>query len=95
MDNSKYELMVILKPILNEEERTLFSNELMAKIKEFKGEMGNTELLGKKRLAYMISKFDEGYYNVYYFALPKGDIKKVNDYLKFNEQTLRYLVTKK
>lgn len=92
---SSYEIMIILKPILNEDERAVFGKDFEKQIKKLGGEITKTDNQGKKRLAYMIEKFDEGYYMVYYFNLEAGQIAELEKGLKFNDSTLRYLISKK
>jgi small subunit ribosomal protein S6 len=90
----KYELMVIFKPLLPEESREnlqekfdkiLEKNDVNANILE-------TDVWGKRHLAYEIKGYDEGYYIVYNMEFDPSTIKAFEEYLRLNSDVLRYLL---
>lgn len=87
---NNYELMVILKPLLPEDIRSGIQKRIEKYVKEAKGEIANTDVWGKRHLAYPIKKHDEGYYIVYKLSLGadfsdkfQGELKLMNDILRF------------
>ena len=57
-----YEIMFILKPGSTDEENDKLIAAMEGVVTSHKGEMLGVEKMGKKKLAYRIDKFDEGYY---------------------------------
>lgn len=53
----------------------------------------NTLTLGRRRLAYPINKYRDGYYALYHFNLDPGGITELERELRLNTQVLRHLVT--
>jgi len=85
-----YELMVILKPLLPEEIRAGIQKKIEKNIKDAKGEILNTDMWGKRHLAYKIKKHEEGYYIVYKIKISPSlsdvfqrELKLMNDILRF------------
>jgi len=85
-----YELMVILKPLLPEDIRAGIQKKIEKNIKDAKGEIQNTDVWGKRHLAYKIKKHEEGYYIVYKIQLEPSlsdafqrELKLMNDILRF------------
>lgn len=86
----KYELMVILKPLLPEDIRFGIQKKLEKLVKTSGGEVTKLDAWGKRHLAYPIKKHDEGYYLVYQLTLDpefsdkfQGELKLMNDILRF------------
>ena len=86
----KYELMVILKPLLPEDIRAGIQKKIERYIKEAKGEILSTDVWGKRHLAYNIKKHEEGYYVVYQIKLEpefsdtfQKELRLMNDILRF------------
>jgi small subunit ribosomal protein S6 len=90
----KYELMVILKPLLPEDIRAGIQKRLESLLKKFKGEIKAQDNWGKKHLAYPIKKNDEGYYIVYQLEMDPSTIDSFKQELKLISDILRFLLTK-
>lgn len=88
-----YELMIIIKPHLSEEARAELQKRLTKEVANLKGEIKQTDVWGKKHLAYDIEGFNEGYYVVYQLDLPKAAVAELNEYLRLNTDVIRYLVS--
>ncbi|MFQ5492571.1 MAG: 30S ribosomal protein S6 [Candidatus Dojkabacteria bacterium] len=91
----KYELMVILKPLLPEDIRTGIQKKLEALVKKAKGAMVSQDVWGKRHLAYPITNHNEGYYIVYNLELEPALIDEFEKELKLMGDVLRYLLAKK
>ena len=85
-----YESMIILNPTLTEENSKQHNEKILSFIKDNGGEVVNTDEWGKKKLAYEILDFDEGFYFVNYFSF---DPQKITDYereMKLDENVIRF-----
>ena len=87
---NKYELMIILKPLLPEDIRAGIQKKIEKLVTKGKGKITATDAWGKRHLAYPIKKHDEGYYLIYKLSLEanlsdkfQGDLKLMNDILRF------------
>lgn len=89
----QYELMCIIHPDLDE---TAF-NDSVEKIKgwitELKGDVATTDIWGRRRLAYIINKQREGQYVLFTMTLPPANIVGLEQYLRFLEPLMRYMIT--
>jgi small subunit ribosomal protein S6 len=91
-----YELVVVLSPILNQDQAT----DVWGRIKDFisnrKGDITHEEKWGTRRLAYPIRKgsyqFLEGNYHLTRFSTDQSFNRELNTFLRLDEQVLRSLV---
>ncbi len=91
-----YELVVVLSPILNQDQ----ASDVWGRIKDFinnrKGDITHEEKWGTRRLAYPIRKgsyqFQEGNYHLTRFSTEQSFNKELNTFLRLDEQVLRSLV---
>ena len=89
-----YEVTYILRPQLEEAEVTDRTNAIAEVLRTNGGEVGNVELLGKKRLAYEIADLREGIYVVMSFKSDAAAAKELERQLRLNEDVMRALVIK-
>ena len=90
----KYELMVILKPLLPEDIRTGVLKKMEGIITKHNGKVISQDSWGKKHLAYPINKHKEGYYIVYKLELEGKQIKEIQTNIKLMNDILRVLLIK-
>ena len=87
-----YEVMAIFTPELSEEE----ADKEVNRIKELLESRGSLVLSAarwkKRKLAYEIKHFKEGYYGVITFAAEKEVIPDVDYHLRYSPICLRYLI---
>lgn len=88
----KYELMVILKPLLPEDIRAVIQKKLEKHVKDAKGSVSAIDVWGKRHLAYPIKKHEEGYYIVYQLTLEPEKVDKFQKELKLMNDILRFLL---
>ncbi|MBC7327243.1 30S ribosomal protein S6 [bacterium] len=87
-----YELMFIIDPDLEEEQR----KELIQRVKgEIKGEVLEVQEWEKRKLAYKINKKAEGYYVVMLFRTTGDTLKELDQFLKLQEGILRHIIIRK
>jgi small subunit ribosomal protein S6 len=90
----KYELMLILKPMLTEDIRANVLKKIEELITKSKGKVIKQDIWGKRHLAYIIEGNEEGYYVVYNFELDKEKLADFEQKLKFMNDILRFLLIK-
>lgn len=88
-----YEVIFIVKPA--EEEAT---NAVIAKFENLiKNNGGNIEKIdrwGKKRLAYEIQDFAEGYYCIFYFTAEPAVVAELDRVMKITDEILKHMIIK-
>lgn len=90
---NKYELMIILKPLLPEDIRAGIQKKIEKLVTKGKGKITATDPWGKRHLAYPIKKHDEGYYIVYKLTMDPGFTPEFQRELKLMSDVLRSLLS--
>ena len=92
-----YELVVVLSPMLNQEEVSQTWDKIKGFISTREAEISHEEQWGTRRLAYPIRKgqhrFLEGSYHLTRFATEKAFNIELENFLKVDDEVLRSLVT--
>jgi len=94
-NKNKYELMVIVKPLLPENVRIGVESKIIETLEKGEGKVEKTDVWGKKHLAYPINKINEGYFIVYEFETNPSEIKPIEKSLKSNKEIIRFLLINK
>jgi len=84
-----YELMVIFRPNLDNEELDKAIEKLGADLKELGGEILSSEKTGRKKLAYDINNFRDGFFVNFKLSLEGEKVVDFKRNLKLNENVLR------
>jgi len=82
--------MIVLNPELSDEDKNKEIQEVINLIKQENGEVVKTDTWGKRKLAYDIQKFREGYYLVNYFKLPPDRLPEIERHYKLSLNIIRY-----
>lgn len=92
-----YELVVVLSPMLNQEQASTAWGRIKDFITNRSGEIDHEETWGTRRLAYAIKKgpyhFLEGSYHLTRFSTDTQFNQELLTFLRLDEQVLRALVT--
>ena len=91
---SYYETMYILRPDIAEDEVTNHIEKYNKLLEEFGGTILDSQMRGKRRLAYQISKHREG---IYVQLSHQGDgqhIFKIEKAMRLSEDVIRYMTVK-
>ena len=91
---SYYETMYILRPDIAEDEVTNHIDKYNKLLKEFGGTILDSQMRGKRRLAYQIAKHREG---IYVQLSHQGDgqhIFKIEKAMRLGEDVIRYMTVK-
>ena len=89
-----YETMYILRPDIAEDEVTNHINKYNKLLEEVGGKILDSQMRGKRRLAYQIAKHREG---IYVQLSHQGDgqhIFKIEKAMRLSEDVIRYLTVK-
>ena len=91
---SYYETMYILRPDIAEDEVTNHIDKYNKLLEEFGGNVLDSQMRGKRRLAYQITKHREG---IYVQLSHQGDgqhIFKIEKAMRLSEDDIRYMTVK-
>ncbi len=92
---AKYEVMIIAKPDLKEEEKDVIAKQSQETIIKNGGQVINQQVwLAKSHLAFSIKKQKEGMYYLIQFSIGPEAIQKLRQVYRLNESILRFMVTK-
>lgn len=85
----KYELLSIIKPNLDMDEVEKVLKNLDETIQKLDGSVVNIDKLGRKKLAYDIQNYRDGFMTVMIIELPGDQVEKLKRNIKLNENFLR------
>ncbi len=88
----QYELMMILSPEIDERAIASTIEKLVAVVPAEGGTIDNTDIWGRRRMAYEIAKKSEGIYAVIDFTATPATSKELERQLGLNESVLRIKV---
>ena len=87
----EYEIMYIIRPDMEEEAQTTLMERFNKILTDNGAEIEKVDEMGKRRLAYEINDYRDGYYVVINF---KGDANAVNEFdrqAKFSDDIIRHM----
>ena len=90
-----YEIMMIVKPTLSEDEKKKVDENFSKVLTENGATITETKEIGQRELAYEINKFKSGYY--YLYTLEANDDKAINEFdrlARISSDVIRHLITK-
>lgn len=90
-----YEAMIVYKPIMDIDGVDVAVNNFEKNmVTPLEGEIIKVDKIGRKRLAYDIRKFRDGFMMVTYFKMPPGNLVEFNRLMHIQEDVLRLMVTR-
>ncbi|MBN1200240.1 MAG: 30S ribosomal protein S6 [Anaerolineae bacterium] len=92
--NRKYELGFIIPTSVQESETQAVINDVREWIQGHEGTITNVDFWGRRRLAYPIQDFREGYYVFLQMEFPAQKLSELEHSLWFDERVLRHLVVR-
>ena len=87
----KYELLTIFKPSLDSEELDKAIDKISSDIKSAKGEVSSVDKMGRKKLAYDLQGYRDGFFTNMIVSLPADAIVEFKRNLKLNDNVLRFM----
>jgi small subunit ribosomal protein S6 len=88
----EYELMCVLNPELDEAGLETQTERLKTTITGRGGEVVSVDPWGRRRMAYEVKNFRDGYYVVTRFKLAPEEADALDRNLRLNEAVLRHLI---
>lgn len=89
-----YEIVFIAAPNTAEEDLNKLTSQLEHVVTDLGGKITKTDVWGRKKLAYKISKHDEGVYVVLYIEGTGSEIAEVERRLRVNDLVIRHLTVR-
>ena len=86
-----YELLAIFKPSLDSEELDKAVDKIASDIKAAKGNVLSTDKMGRKKLAYELQGYRDGFFTTMVIELPAAEIVEFKRNLKLNDNILRFM----
>jgi small subunit ribosomal protein S6 len=87
-----YELMVVLDPNLDETAIEALNTRIQAMVTQRGGTVESVDTWGRKRLAYPIGRFRDGFYVLNRVQLPPNAAVEIERALKLTESVIRHLL---
>lgn len=91
---AQYELMYILKPDLDEERLQGTIDAITNQVTQAGGTVANVDKWGRRRLAYPISKHEEGFYVVVAFSGTGTIANEITRLLNISEDVMRSIIVR-
>ena len=86
-----YELLAIFKPSLDSEELDKIVDKISEDVKSTKGSVSSVDKMGRKKLAYDVQGYRDGYFTTMIVSLPAEAVVDFKRNLKLNENVLRFM----
>lgn len=94
MSKNRYELALVFSPDLSEENFNLEFENIKSMLEKLDATIEKIDQWGKRKLAYEIKKFNEGYYNFIVFLADDSVPLELESKLRINENLIRFLITR-
>lgn len=86
-----YELLTVFKPNLDADEVDKILAKISENVNEFGGKIISIEKMGRRKLAYEIQKFRDGFFTDQILSLPENKVVELRRLLKLNDNVLRVM----
>lgn len=90
----RYEVMYIIRPDLEQDATKDLVEKFQNLITNKGGEIEKLEDIGKRRLAYEIEDYNEGYYVQINFQAETAAVEELERVLRITDGVIRYLIVK-
>ena len=87
-----YEALVIFKTAGTEQDLARQAAQLEEQVKKLGGRIETTQSMGRRRLAFRISRQSEGHYYLLRFQAPTEQLGALDRLLRLNEAIVRFLI---
>ena len=90
----KYEVMYIIRPSIDDEAKKALVERFNGVLTDNGAKIANVKEWGKRRLAYEINDFRDGYYMILDVAATSEAVSEFDRLAKINEDIIRHIVVK-
>ena len=94
MNNRTYEIMFIVRPDVEEADLDKLIEGFSANITSGGGEIKTVEKMGRRRLAYTVKKFNDGFYVLLTVAAPGSLIAEIERRLRVSEPVIKFITVR-
>jgi small subunit ribosomal protein S6 len=94
MDNRTYEIMFIVRPDVEEADLDKLIEGFSGNITAGGGEVKSVEKMGRRRLAYTVRKFNDGFYVLLNVAAPGSLIAEIERRLRVSEPVIKFITVR-
>lgn len=84
-----YEALIVFKPVLDVDNTEGVVKGVENTIQNLKGKVLKLEKVGRKRLAYEVSKFKDGFVTLFWFQLDPAAVAEFKKYCQLSEDIIR------
>ena len=92
--NRTYEIMFIVRPDVEEPELDKLIETVSGYVTTGGGTVKTTEKMGRRRLAYTVKKFNDGFYVLLIVDWPASLIAEIERRLRVSEQVIKYITVR-
>jgi small subunit ribosomal protein S6 len=92
--NRSYEIMFIVRPDIEEAEIDTIVETFSGYVTQGGGAVKQTEKMGRRRLAYTVRKFNDGFYVLLIVDSPASLIAEVERRLRVSEQVIKFITVR-
>ncbi|WP_419805452.1 30S ribosomal protein S6 [Terriglobus sp.] len=92
--NRTYEVMFIVRPDLEEADLDKLIEGFSAVVTNGKGEVKQVEKLGRRRLAYIVRKFQDGLYVLLHISADGPLVAELERRLRVTEQVIKFITVR-
>ena len=92
--NRSYEIMFIVRPDVEETELDKIVETFSGYITQGGGSVRSTEKMGRRRLAYTVQKFNDGFYLLLLVDAPASLISEIERRLRVSEQVIKFITVR-
>jgi len=90
-----YEILFVLKPDLEEEATNAAIEKFANLIQQNQGTVEQINRWGKKRMAYEIKDFRDGYYTLILFQGEPATAKELDRVMRLSDEVLRHIIVRR
>jgi small subunit ribosomal protein S6 len=94
MNNRTYEIMFIVRPDVEEADLDKLIEGFSGNITSGGGEIKSVEKMGRRRLAYTVRKFNDGFYVLLTVAAPGSLIGEIERRLRVSEPVIKFITVR-
>jgi len=92
--NRTYEIMFIVRPDTEEAELDKLIETFSGYVTGGGGEVKSTEKMGRRRLAYTVKKFNDGFYILLIVSAPASLISEIERRLRVSEPVIKFITVR-
>jgi small subunit ribosomal protein S6 len=90
-----YEILFAIKPDLEEEATNVSIEKFAGLIQQNQGTVEQISRWGKKRMAYEVKDFHEGYYTLILFQGENETANELNRVMRLSDEVLRHIIVRR